>query len=153
MRSAELTGQRERLQALFEKVEGTDDIELKAHLARYLCVLASGFIENALRTMYSDYSAVNADGRSARYVKSKLKRFYNPRMHKILALSDEFSEEWAAELKRETAGARRAAIDSIVNNRNKIAHGDDVSISYGQLKEYYERVLEVVDLIDGQCDV
>jgi hypothetical protein len=55
-------------------------------------------------------------------------------------------------LAAETVGARKDAVDSVVNNRNRIAHGENVGISYVRIKEYYDRVVEVIELIDVQSN-
>ena len=153
MRSVELNGQRDRIHDLFNMIDPIEEAELKAHWARYLCVLISGFLENSVRTIYGDYSTASADVRSANYIKQKLKRFYNPHMNKLLGLCGEFADEWATALKSGTDGPRRAAIDSIVNNRNRIAHGEDVPITVAQVRAYFILALEVVEAIDAQCAV
>jgi hypothetical protein len=46
---------------------------------------------------------------------------------------------------------RKDAIDSIMANRHQIAHGKDVGITVARVKEYLEKVVEIVDFIEVQC--
>jgi hypothetical protein len=56
MKNKKVVSHKQRLDALFDKVEALDnDPELIAHWSRYLCVLVSGFIEASLRTILTDY--------------------------------------------------------------------------------------------------
>src|SRR5687768_15910157 len=135
--SPALVAQRHRLDALFAKVRDVADLELQAHWSRYLCVLVSGFLETALQTIYSDYVRTRADARSARYARQGLERLVNPNMERILQLCRAFDDTWAENLEAFVAGARRDAVNSVVANRNRIAHGENVGISYVIIREYY----------------
>jgi hypothetical protein len=73
-------------------------------------------------------------------------------MERILQVCRAFDQDWAEHLAAETVGARKDAVDSVVNNRNRIAHGENVGISYVRIKEYYDRVVEVIELIDVQSN-
>jgi len=43
------------------------------------------------------------------------------------------------------------AIDSIMNNRNQIAHGKNQSISVAQVQDYLNRSVKAVEFIENQC--
>lgn len=45
----------------------------------------------------------------------------------------------------------RTSIDTIVNNKNLLAHGQSSGITYDQLKKYFENLLKVLDFIEKQC--
>ncbi|MBD1930582.1 MULTISPECIES: HEPN domain-containing protein [Cyanophyceae] len=154
MKNIEVKRERQRIDDLFTKISSLpDDIELKSHWARYLCIRVSGFLENSVRAIYSQYAKKKAVPYVANFVERKLEDFQNPKMEKILQLTGLFSPEWESELRKVTEGELKDAVDSIVSNRHNIAHGRDVGITYVRVKEYYNKALKVIDLIENQCNV
>jgi hypothetical protein len=149
MPNLEVTRYRQRLDALFGRVSAlSHDLELQAHWARYLCILASGFVEESVRILLSDYVQKRADTTISRYVNAQLDGFQNPKAGKILDLLRAFDIAWAESVEQFLGDERKDAIDSIVNNRHQIAHGRNVGISYVTIKNYYEKAVEVVEFIE-----
>jgi hydroxylamine reductase (hybrid-cluster protein) len=105
-----------------------------------------------VRIIYREYAKSKATPEVANFVEEKLKNFQNPNMDKILQLTGGFSKEWASELRLKTDGELKAAVESISNNRNQIAHGVSVGITYSQIKSYYDRAIKVIELIENQCN-
>ena len=128
-----------------------DDIELHSHWTRYLCVLASGYIEISIRHIYSSYARDKTDPKTAKYISSQLERFRNPKMGNIVSLTRMFDDAWAIELETETEDKIKNSVDSIVNNRHQIAHGRDTNISYSYMKSYYDDAKELIELLMTQC--
>jgi hypothetical protein len=63
-----------------------------------------------------------------------------------------FSETWASELRSFLAeDDRQSAINTIVGQRNLIAHGEQSSISPAQLRSHLGKAVEVIDFIEHQC--
>jgi RiboL-PSP-HEPN len=150
----EIGQQRDILNSLFAKISSlpTDDLELRSHWARYLCVLVEGHVETAVRAIYDDYARRAAGAQPVvNYAAANLRRFQNPNMERILELTSRFSPEWAASLRAQTDGRLKDAVDSVVSLRNQIAHGQSVGVTYSRIKDYYEHVSEVLDLLDTQC--
>lgn len=136
-----------RLDNLFNKVAGIHDLELQAHWSRYLCVLVSGFIEVAVKEILGDYAARRSSPEISNYVSRRLLRETNLKMNKIIDLLSQFNRDWGEELERQTRGELKDAIDSIVANRHQIAHGKDTGVSFLQVKGWYEKTVDVVDII------
>lgn len=152
MKNREIISNKQKLDNLFKKITAfSADTDLQSHWARYLCILVSGFLETSVRIIYREYAKSKATPQVANFVEGKLEDFQNPKMEKILQLTGLFSKEWANELRLETEGELKDAVDSIANNRNQIAHGGSVGISYSQIKSYYDRAIEVIELIENQC--
>lgn len=153
MRNREATRYKNQLDDLFVKVTSlSGDVELQSHWARYLCIRTSGFIETSVRAIYGEYAKNKSHPHIANFVQSKLGSFQNPTMKKILELTHSFDPVWAENLKNDTQGELKDAIDSIVNNRNSIAHGQDVTITLASIKEYYKSVIKVIELLEKQCE-
>lgn len=125
--------------------------ELRAHWARYLCVLVSGLIESSVREIYSEYARDKSSPNVANFVEKELSQFQNAKMEKILDIARAFSLEWERELRDATDGRLKEAIDSIVANRHLIVHGKFVGITIVRVSNYYKDVKSVIELIEAQC--
>ena len=153
MSNVEIHRHQQRLDALFERVpRPPDDMELQSEWAKYLCVLVSGFLEKSVHTLYGAYSRAKAAPYVANFVDNKLQVFRNPKMEKILDIARAFSPEWEAALRDGTEGELKDAVDSIVANRNRIAHGEYSGITYATIQQYYRSAIKVISLIEKQCD-
>jgi hypothetical protein len=142
----------QKLDGLFKKVGNLgDDLELQSHWAKYLCILVSGWIETSIRTIYIQYARKQSPEFIGNFIEYTLGDFQNPKMTKILELARSFNPDWEERLRKETDGERKDAIDSIVNNRHRVAHGEPSDITYARIATYYKKAIEVVDLVSAQC--
>ena len=152
MNNLEAVRYKQRLDNLFKQISAfSGNIELQSQWAGYLCILVSGFLETSICAIYGEFARKTASPYVANYVKYELDSFQNPKMGKILELTRAFNPLWAGKLATATEGKLSEAVDSVVANRNQIAHGRDVGITYLRIKNYYEGVVEVVNLIEGMC--
>lgn len=143
---------KQNLDKLFENVKKfKDDEEIAAHLSRYLCVLVSGYIEVSVREIVYTYAQNKSHEYVANFVQSNLKRLRNPKMENILQLVGSFSQTWRDSIQKSVEGELKDAVDSVVSNRNQIAHGGDVGITYGQINYYYNKSVEVIKLLERLC--
>lgn len=152
MKNIEVVRYKQRLDNLFVQVDalaGND--ELRAHLSRYLCILVSGFVEVSVKAIFAKYASDSSVPNVARYVASELEGLTNLKMQKIVDLTACFDDDWRQRLEMKTEGELKEAIDTIVANRNRIAHGDDVGMSYVRIKELYKRVIMVIEEIERIC--
>jgi hypothetical protein len=143
----------QHLDDLFAKISAfSEEFELQSHWAKYLCILVSGFLETSVRIIYSDYANNKAAPNVAKYVDSSLKRFQNPDMDRILQLTGSFNSQWRETLKNATEDELGASVNSIINNRHRIAHGLSSDITYARIQDYYKGAIRVIELIEEQCD-
>lgn len=155
MRNLRLVSQLDSLRSLLA-VTGTatgGNIELVGHWGSYLCVLTAGFLENALREVYGEFVRNTASPQVARFAAGRLERISNPKAARFVETARSFEPAWADDLEaflNDDGGRRRNAIDSIMNNRNQIAHGGGVQVSVGRIQEYLPGCIQVVDFIEGQ---
>lgn len=154
MMNQEVARQVQRLRSLVSKVQeaSANDFDLQAHWARYLCILVSGLVENGLKEIYSEFIKNKAAKPVADYAISYLSKLQNPKAEKVMELVGSLRQEWRAELETFLADdGRKDAIDSIMNNRNQIAHGKDVGITIIRVCSYLEKVVAVLEFIEAQC--
>lgn len=140
-------GDRQRIEteiaSLFQQAS-TFDEELQASLARYVCVLASSYLEAAFRELVLSYTRTRASDPVRAYVDSTLVAFRDPNMEKILHLVGRFDPDYRRSLETQAAGRPKDSVDSIAANRNNIAHGRRSGISLGQVRGYYDDARTVV---------
>ena len=150
MKTIEAISYKQRLDGLFDRgLTFSDEIEIQSHWAKYLCILVAGFIETSVCAIYSQYAKKKAAPYVANYACSRLDKFSNPKMEDIYQLAGLFSQAWRKKLEEATSEEIKDAVDSIVANRNHIAHGRDVGITYARVKNYYGRVVKMVELVES----
>lgn len=155
MRNQKLTSQLDSLKSLLSVTDEATggNIELVGHWGRYLCVLTAGFLENALREVYGDFVRETASPQVARFAAEKLRTISNPKAGRFVETAASFDPVLASDLEtflNADGGLRRNAIDSIMSNRNQIAHGGSAQVSVGRVREYLPRCIQVVDFIENQ---
>lgn len=144
---------RNRLDATFARVPtSTADIETQADFAKYLCVLVSGFLENAIVAMVLDMAQRRSADSVAQFVERQLDYWTNPTSDKIIKLLGQFDAQWRIALEVYLVEERKEAVNSLVALRHKIAHGESVGTSLSQVKEYYTTVLDVVTFTANLLD-
>lgn len=156
MNNQNLNRELDRLDNLFEQtaVASRHTIEMQAHWARYLCIICAGFIENGIAELYGEFVKSAASEPVARFAGRSLSRIRNPKTGKFLETAEAFNKKWKEDLKLFTEEeGRKEAIDSIMTNRHRIAHGKNSDISIVRLKEWFSKSLEVLDYIEQQCNV
>lgn len=142
---------RARIDAVASRAAGVQDLQLQADLARYLCVLIAGLLEQASRHIYGEYATRKAHPNVSRYVERDLESFMNPKAERLRQLAGDFNAAWRTDLEMFLGTERKDAVDSVVANRHLIAHGRDVGLTYTRIMGYYKHVVDVVEYLEAQC--
>ncbi len=155
MQNQELLRQLQSIRSLIAKtnVVTGNNIELQKHWGRYLCVLAAGFLENAISEVYIEFVKKASSPQVSNFARRTLENIQNPKSYKFIETARAFSPKWGDELEKffNQNESRKDAIDSIINNRNLIAHGKHSAISVARVKEYLDKSVEVIEFIEKQC--
>jgi RiboL-PSP-HEPN len=150
---AEVRRLKQRLDATFKRLDGVEiDIELQSDFARYLCVLVSGYLENAVYELVVEHARKTGAPSLQRFVEQRTKSFTNAKAQKLTDLLGDFDPEWRSVLSQFLVGDLKDAVDGVVDLRNKIAHGESVGATYARVVDYYARVQKVVEFIADVCD-
>jgi hypothetical protein len=145
---AEVSRLKGRLDATFKRAPPPSaEVELQSDFARYLCVLVSGFLENAITALILDFAERRSSTEIASFVEDRLDYWTSPNTEKICSLLGSFSADWRAKSERFLVDERKAGVNSLVALRHKIAHGESVGTSLSQVREYYLTAQKVVDFI------
>jgi len=151
---AEVARLRQRLDAAFDRVKGInpDDLELRSDFARYLCVLVSGYLENAVAELALEHARNSGGPTLQRFVDQRTRHFTNANSQKLKDLLGSFDPDWREALDAFAVDGIKDAVDGVVDLRNKIAHGESIGITFQRVSEYYSRVQKVVDYVADLCD-
>ena len=154
MQNRELSRQIQQLNALITRTvqASAGDADMQSHWAKYICVLSAGLLENALPELYSEYAQKSASPAISSYVRTSLSKIQNPKTARFIETAGAFKKEWEEELKAFADNqGRKDAVDSIMNNRHRIAHGKSSDISMARIKDYLQRSIELIEFIEEQC--
>jgi hypothetical protein len=127
------------------------DLQMQSHLAKYLCIVVSAFLEKSIRAILYDFAKSRSAPSVSSYVEDQLRFFYNAKTNKILELAGTFDPKWRSALEHALQDEVRDALDTIVDNKNKIAHGQDSQITFVGIRIYYERALKLLELLEHHC--
>lgn len=144
---------RKKINFLLKNVpkEETGSLEVQSHWARYTCIVIYGYIEDSIREILKSYSGERCPRELLNFISNQLAGFQSANVENILRLAASFDKSWESALIHNIDDERRAAVNSIVGNRHRIAHGLDVSVTIHQLAEWYPKVNEVIDSLVTLC--
>lgn len=153
----ELTTQFAKIQNLILKAKTFEpDDEIRSHLAKYLCVLSSGFIENAIYHTFSDIAQRSCPPSVVlTYTKGQLYKLQNTNTEKIKEVTKSFNPEWWENGLRDFLQNenRSTAINYIFKDRHNIAHGRDSEITIDKLEEYLKKTVEVIKYLEDELEI
>jgi len=151
---SEVAALRNRLDSTFARVASlsVEDLEIRSDFARYLCVLVSGFVETALAELAIEYCRKRSAPTVTNYATSQLGRIQNVKAERLLQFMGWFDQSWRIEVQNFIDGPRKDALDSVVDLRNKIAHGESVGVTYTRIRNYYQRIVEIIDFVTQKLD-
>jgi hypothetical protein len=110
----------------------------RAMVARHVCVLAAGYLEDVVRVCLSEFAHRSRPKPELwNYIEASVDRFRNPEFDRILNITSLFNASWREKLSR-VDDSIKSAINSVVSNRHLIAHGRTSGISLAQMTGYFE---------------
>jgi len=126
---AEVDRQRQHLDTTFSRARGLSaDAELPSDFARYLCVLVSGFVEQATTELLLEYIRTRSDPRIQRYVERRVRHLTNLKTQRLIDEIGAMDPEWRSTLEAFIIDEYKDALDGIVDLRNHVAHGRHVEL-------------------------
>jgi len=141
--------QEKTLDNLFEKVSKLEEDEIKSHLAKYLCIQASGYLENVIKELVAEYHTGTCSKSTANFVTLKVRHFTNINSAKLSEFLNSFNDEWENQFKAKVSQQSLSSLSSIISQRNQIAHGDSnlSNLSYKTMVQYYTDLKEIVKIL------
>jgi len=128
---------------------GAADPELASYLSAYLTVVISGVYEDCIEYLFGERSAKAGDPELAQYVKTTLdERFRNPKYGRVVETLSKFSGSYVKNLQGKVQEQARLSLDSIVDNKNLVAHGGVPSATLADVSQYYSNAKAVLDALE-----
>lgn len=140
------TSHKDALDATFARASRIDpgEIELRADFARHLCVLVSGFIDQAIKSYTVEYVRSRSSETVTNHVSRSIINLTNLKAEKLTSHLLSFDSSWKPTLDTLIADERKAAIDSVVALRHGIAHGKPGDITIARMSSYYADICRVM---------
>lgn len=145
---AEVVRQRQQLDSKFSRAGSLGaDAELLGDFACYLCVLVSGFVEQATIELLIEYASRHANTRIQSYVERSVRRLSNLNAQRLIDVVGAFDREWRGELEAFIVDEYKDALDGIIDLRNQVAHGLYVGVTLPRVNEYYARIKRIIERV------
>lgn len=137
--------ERKKLDKLFEKVQLTEDEEIQAYLAKFLCVRTSGFLESSIKNLVTEYLEGAVPKSVQKFILHEIKNLSNLTYERIISFLAKFNAEWCLEFENSMTEQKKSSLGAVVANRHLIAHGGNDNISFHLMNGYYHDIKEIVE--------
>lgn len=142
-----------RINSLFDSYNEDNNPESQAHSAKYLAVLVSGYLEQAIKEVLLNYSSLGSRPQIAKYIESTWPISRNMSADNINNILSHFNTHWSEKfsdwLKDDII--RKSRINSIVQWRNSIAHGQEsntTGVTLVSVRDSFITIKELVKFIE-----
>ena len=113
--------------------------ENQSRLAQLMTIWVSGYLEVTCRDVLLTYTENTSDASVVRFVDQRLRRLRSPDTKEILNLVGSFDKNRAEELKKFISRRGiKESVDSVVELRNRIAHGISTDTTITRVKIQFE---------------
>lgn len=121
----------------------------ESYFARFLVVFTCGIYEEAIETIVNEWVLRLGSPEISRYIsKSLYYGFQNPKVKKLSGLLKDFNPAWKTSI-NSLPQVSRDALDSIVDDKNALAHGNTCNITLNDAIKYYTDSRIIVETIDN----
>lgn len=138
------------MRSLLRRVSGTDP--LHRHVTRYVVVVCSGAIECEFKSIVADFVSVRCSVQVNNYLDLNIRQApTNPYSDNIKKLLKKFDDNWAAQFGQHIQVTPKQNIDalkSLVDNRNQVAHGHQISTTFNDVVKFYCRSRNVIGILE-----
>lgn len=158
---AEITERERELSILFTQAFSLDsdpniDPRVTSDIAQFLCIRAYAYFELSLKDILKAYiDQAPGDPNVAQFARRQLdqRRSRNLKHPQMLELIGEFNTQWKSKISDSTSSKLGNSLDSVVNNRNIIAHGEltAVFLTIRDVDLYYQDLKQILRLVHNTC--
>jgi hypothetical protein len=132
------------VEELLRRAGAQTDLLVQSDYAKYAVIRISGLLEQAVTEVVQTHVKAQASPTVIAHTEWRMATFQNPTVERLLQLVGSFDRRWRLELDGELTQAERGALGSITAQRNKVAHGQDSTISLAQVSQYFDEVKNVL---------
>ena len=130
---------------------GSEDPELSAYLAGYMIVLLCGVVEDCAEHLVSQRVSVGGDKELTSFLRARVSAtFRNPDKQNFNKIVKDFGPECASTYKGRMPEGADDALESIVTNKNALAHGEPskFNVTLGDVEDYLSRASQVFEVLE-----
>lgn len=145
-----------RIKNLFKTYAEDEDCspESQAHNAKYLAVLVSGYLEQAIKELLLHYASLRSEQQISKYIEGTWPRSKNMTADSIDGVLNNFHTRWSDEFNiwLVEKDNRKSHINSIVQWRNYIAHGQEAKttgVTLVSVRNAFSTIEDLVLLIEN----
>lgn len=132
------------------KKASVNDMQLASMLSSYLVVLISGIYEDCVEHLIVQRAAKSNDKELENLIKMLIDRqFRNPLYKKIKEIINALDPSYKSKLDSKIDTRSREAINSIVRNKNNVAHGKTSNATLNDIADYHKRALKIFDALEN----
>lgn len=131
---------------------GAADPVLNVYLAGYLVVMVCGVFEDCIEHLVRVRAEKPGDVELATFVSGSVgQRFRNPNNEALVGLLRQFGDNYRKEYLRRVSSQATTALDSIVNNKNWLAHGETskMELTVSDVEAYFVRCLPLFEVLES----
>lgn len=123
---------------------GNNEPEIAAMLSSYLVVAIAGIFEDCVEHLFIERASKTKDDEIVSLVKALIgQTFRNPEYEKIKDLLSSLNPTYSGDLRSKIDNKNIDGLNSIVTNKNKVAHGEISNATIQDVKIYYENSKKV----------
>lgn len=143
-----------RITYLFKLYAENTNTETQADNAKYLAVLVSGYLEQAIKELLLHYTSQGTRQQISKYIEKSWPISKNMNSENIQKILNQFDSTWSDEFNTWLGQDenRKGHINSIVEWRNSIAHGQESKtngVTLVSVRKAFSTVSDVVSLIEN----
>lgn len=128
---------------------GVKDEKMLSMLSSYLCVLISGIYEDSVEYLFQQRAGKNGDTELSSLIQYLIdKQFRNPFYASIKDLVENLNPSFAVAIHNKAGMRGIEAINSIVTNKNNLAHGKYAEATFNDVKQYHESAKCIIEELE-----
>ncbi len=144
-----IDSKKKRIEQLLKSVpvDESAGLEIQSHWAKYTCVVISGTLEETIKIILREYTEKRANPAISNYASNQLSFFKTANTDEIGKLLAKFDKQWEKAFNQFLTEEIKTAVNSVVGNRHRIAHGQDSAVTISQLRQWFPKINELLSWI------
>lgn len=124
------------------------------YLTHYSLIRACGTIEYSFKTIIADFHQ-NISPQLSTYIDNKVRsNSCNPSYQNILSMLGDFDDNWKNNFKNQVNAhpdkdRLLTSLNSLTANRNSLAHGHGSTVSFSDIKDYFDDAVQIISILDS----
>lgn len=125
------------------------------YLNKYSVIKSCGTIEISFKTLIADFCSKRSKPQVKNFLNKRVREnSANPSYSRILQILAEFDGNWETNFKTQMQAlpnynSIRSSIQSLVDARNDFAHGGNSTITFSDIKNYFDESKQLIVTLDN----